>query len=150
MFTRSREITDALGARLLVAVDARVAPATITISRPDCVGAAHACLDMHGAGLLYGFIMAARLALPHGLPDERIGGAFPLRISLRRNPAALVITQAEMERPFEIPATFWDKVYAELCLILAHLRASAESHEIHERKTAEFWRTRHSNDAHSD
>lgn len=123
MFPRTREITDAMGARLRVGIEARPSGALVTLERPDQYGRPCARLDGYGAELLWGYIMAARLALPNDLPDESIGGGFPSRLRLRRDPSvAIVITQADLERPFAIPATFWDRLYAELCLVTAHAR----------------------------
>lgn len=121
---RVRDITDAMGARLRVSIDACPSGARIVVTQPDGRDRPQAVLDGYGAEVLSGYIMSARLALPQGLTDECIGGDHPTRFRLARSPAvALIITQAGLERPFAIPATFWDRLYAELCLVVAHARA---------------------------
>ena len=34
----------------------------------------------------------------------------------------MVLTQATLERPFDISVTFWDRLCGELCLAVAHAR----------------------------
>jgi len=124
VFPRVREITDALGSRLQVSVDTHASGALVSLELPDQRGRPSVRLDGYGSEVLWGYIMSARLALPGGLPEERVGGAVPSRLSLVREPrVAIVMTQADLERPFEIPATFWDRLYAELCVVNAHARA---------------------------
>lgn len=95
----------------------RLGRASIARGRP------RALLDGYGAEVLAGYVMAARLALPQGLADECMGGAFPSRLRMVHKPGvALVITQAGLERPFTISSTFWDRLYAESCIVLAHAR----------------------------
>lgn len=125
-FTRTREITDALGSRLQVCVEAQPTGALVSLRRPDRRGRPCVRLDDYGSEVLWGYIMSARLALPGELPEERVEGAFPSRLSVAREPCvAIMMTQPELERPFELPATFWDRLYAELCLVNAHARAFA-------------------------
>jgi hypothetical protein len=123
VFPRIREITDAMGARLRIIVEAHPGGAMITLERPGQHRQDKAMLDLYAAEVLWGYIMSARLALPGDLPDERIESSFQTRLSLRHEPSVgLMITQSCMERPFEIPATFWDRLYAELCVANAHAR----------------------------
>lgn len=123
MFPRVREITDAMGARLRITVEEHPAGALIVLERPDQRHHERALLDHYAAEVLWGYIMSARLALPGDLPEERTEGAFQTRLCLRHEPSvALVITQPCMERPFAISATFWDRLYAELCMVNAHAR----------------------------
>lgn len=123
MFPRIREITDAFGARLRVSVEQHPAGALVMLELADQHRPLRISLDRYGAEVLWGYIMAVRLAVPGSLPEERIGGQFPSRLCLRRHPrAALVVVQAEAERPFEIAATFWDRLYAELSVVIAHAR----------------------------
>lgn len=124
MFARVREITDALGGRLKVGVDAQPGGVTVVIERPDLRGCPRASLDGYGAEVLCGYIMAARLAGSGSLPDECTDGSCATRLRFNREPRpAIAVIQANLERPFEIPATFWDQLYAELCLVTAHVRA---------------------------
>lgn len=112
-----------MGSRLRLSVEPHAGGALVFLEQFDARGRPRAMLDGYGAEVLVGYIMAARLALPQGLPDEFIGGAYPSRLCLSHKPTvALVITQAELERPFAISATFWDRLYAELCIVVAHTR----------------------------
>jgi hypothetical protein len=123
MFPRVREITDALGGRLRLSVEAHPAGAVVLLERPDQRDCPRVALDGYGAELLWGYIMAARLAMPHGLPDEPIDGRFPATLRVVVKPrVTMLIDQDALERPFELPATFWDRLYAELCLVTAHTR----------------------------
>lgn len=122
-FPRVRDITDAMGSRLRLSVEPHACGARVLLEQPDARGRPRAMLDGYGAEVLAGYIMAARLSLPQGLADECIGGAFPSRLRLSHSPGvALVITQADLERPFAISATFWDRLYAELGIVVAHAR----------------------------
>jgi hypothetical protein len=123
VFARAREITDALGSRLKVSVEEQPGGATVTLERPDLRGRPRVQLDAYGAEVLWGYIMAARLAAPGQLADECTDGSCATRLRLTSEPrAAICVIQAELERPFEIAATFWDQLYAELCLVIAHVR----------------------------
>jgi hypothetical protein len=120
---RIREITDLTGNRLRISVERHPAGALIILERPDAPGVPRAMLDCHGAELLTGFIMAARLAYPHGLDDETVQGIFPARFSLAPGDGvALNIAQRGRPLPFAILASFWDRLYAELCIVVAHGR----------------------------
>lgn len=123
MFPRIREITDAMGARLRISVEEHPTGALVTLQRPDQRRPQQAVLDHYAAEVLWGYIMSARLALPGGLPEEAIQGAFPARLRLQLKPSvALTITQAGSAEPFEISATFWDRLYAEFGVVVAHSR----------------------------
>lgn len=123
MFSRSREISDALGGRLRLSVEGHPSGALVLLERPDQRGCDRALLDGYGAEVLWGYIMAARLALPQTLPEETIGGSFPARLRVARDPStAILIVQDDAEPAFEIAASFWDRLGAELCLVIAHAR----------------------------
>ena len=123
VFSRAREITDALGGRLKVSVEAQADGLTVRLERPDLRGRPRVLLDDYAAEVLWGYIMAARLAVPNHLADECTDGSCATRLRLTCEPRpAISIIQAELERPFEIAATFWDQLYAELCLVIAHVR----------------------------
>ena len=124
MLMRAREITDALGSRLKVGIEPQPQGPITILERPDLRGTPRAALDGYGVEVLWGYIMAARLAGANPLPDECTDGTCATRLRLNREPrAAIAIIQANLERPFEIPSTFWDQLYAELSLVTAHLRA---------------------------
>ncbi|WP_010219809.1 hypothetical protein [Sphingomonas sp. PAMC 26621] len=91
--------------------------------RPDRARYPQAALDGYGAEVLCGYIMAARLALPNPIPDEIVDGAFASRFSLsHRDVVSLVLTQTGARARFEIPPQFWDRLYAELSVVIAHSR----------------------------
>lgn len=123
MFPRIREITDAFGACLRVSVDAHPSGALIVFDRPDRMRYPTAVLDGYGAEVLCGYIMAARLALPNDLPEETVDGPFASRFGLEQGDrTALIVKQSGARHDFEIPAPFWDRLYAELCVVIAHSR----------------------------
>lgn len=121
MFTRIREIIDPFGRRLRLSVEPHPAGALVTVDRPDVAGEPRVLLSGYGAEVLSGYIMAARLAVPSQLPDETIGGRFAATLRLSSEPAAAIELRQE-EAALEVPAPFWDKLYAELCLVGAHAR----------------------------
>jgi len=123
MFSRIREITDPYGMMLRVSVEPHPVGALVSLERSDQTDQPGVVLDCYGAEVLSGYIMAARLAVPNPLPEERCGGRFPSQLRLTQAPDTLIeIHQGEFGRHFEIPALFWDKLYAELCMVVAHAR----------------------------
>ena len=123
MFPRIREIIDPFGRRLRLSVEPHPIGAIVEFQRPDEADSPRVLLDGYGAEIVSGYIMAARLALPHPLPDEAIDGHFAVRLRLTHEPkVAIEIGQQGAGRSLEIPAPFWDKLYAELCLVIAHAR----------------------------
>lgn len=125
---RIREITDPFGMRLRVSVEPHPQGALIALERHDLPERPRVMLDGYGGELLSGFIMAARLALPHPLPDEHCAGSFALKLSLTHDPkVSIVLRQDESGEAIDIPAPFWDKLYAELCLVIPHARELTRS-----------------------
>jgi len=123
VFPRVREITDAMGARMRIRVERHPAGALVTLEHRNCRRSQEAILDHYGAEVLWGYIMSARLALPGGLPDETVEGSFKARLRLELEPSVtLTISQPDSAQPFEIPSTFWDRLYAEFCVVVAHSR----------------------------
>lgn len=122
MFPRIREITDAFGGRLQVSVEEHPSGALIVLERPDMIGRPRILLDGYGVDVLSGYIMSARLAVPHPLPDEPIDGTFATRFRLELNPCAALALSQSNGPVLDIPAPFWDRLYAELCLVAAHAR----------------------------
>lgn len=123
VFPRIREIIDEDGGRLRVSVAVDPGGALITLELPDRPDALRLVLDPLGAELLGSYIMSARLALPHGLPDEDTQRGLTRRFRLVVAPAPVIeVTQGTSAEPFQIPARYWDKLYAELCLVVAHTR----------------------------
>jgi len=122
LFPRIREITDAFGSRLRVSVEEHPAGALVVLERPDVSGRPRVLLDGYGVDVLSGYIMSARLAVPHALPDEQVDGKFGTRFALALQPAACLGLKQQGETALDIPAPFWDRLYAELCLVTAHAR----------------------------
>jgi len=126
--SRIREITDPFGMRLRVSVERHPRGALIALERHDLPHQPRVLLDGYGGELLSGFIMAARLALPHPLPDEHCAGTFGLKLSLTHDPkVSITLRQDESGETIDIPAPFWDKLYAELCLVIPHARELTRS-----------------------
>lgn len=123
MFPRIREITDPFGMMLRISVEPHPVGALVALERSDQADRPKVLLDCYGAELLSGYIMAARLALPDALPEESCGGRYPSQMRMTQDPkTSIEIRQSELGHLFEIPAPFWDKLYAELCMVLAHAR----------------------------
>ncbi|WP_294056621.1 hypothetical protein [Sphingomonas sp.] len=129
VFPRIREITDAFGSRLRVSVDRHPDGALVVLERPDAPTRERALLDAYGADVLAAYIMSARLAVPHPLPDEHVDGNFGTCISLKLEPCAALQLAQPGRQPLEIPAPFWDRLYAELNLVAAHGRELARRAE---------------------
>ena len=123
MPTRIREIIDPFGMRLRVSIHPDPQGALIALERSDVAGTPRVLLDGYGGELLSGFIMAARLALPHPLPNEQCDGTYAAELRLTHAPKVIIqVRQPQAGQEIEIPAPFWDKLYAELCLVLPHDR----------------------------
>lgn len=122
MFPRIREITDAFGGRLRVSVEEHPSGALVVLERPDIRARPRVLLDGYGVDVLSGYIMSARLAVPHALPDEQVDGTFETRFQLELEPAASLSLSQAGQSALAIPAPFWDRLYAELCLVAAHAR----------------------------
>ncbi|AQR73620.1 hypothetical protein [Sphingomonas sp. LM7] len=129
MFPRIREITDAFGGKLRVSVEEHPSGALVVLERPDMTGRPRILLDGYGTDVLAGYIMSARLAVPHDLPDEHVDGTFSTRFALGLEPRAALELSQDGDTMLEIPAPFWDRLYAELCLVAAHARELARRAE---------------------
>ncbi len=122
MFPRVREIIHSNGERLRVSVHACSGGAVTVIEHPVRRGSGQVMLDAVGVELLGGYLMSARLALPAGLPEERMIGSLGASFQLDLEPEPCIHIRQDGGRAVEIPACFWDKLYAELCLVVAHSR----------------------------
>ncbi|AXK44165.1 hypothetical protein DVR09_16990 (plasmid) [Erythrobacter aureus] len=123
MFPRVREISDSFGATMRMSVEPNPSGALVVIDWMDKPHAGKLILDGYGADMLLGFIMSARLASPGSMPEEVVDGKYPTRFQLEAEPeAAVVVDQLHGAGPFYIPASLWDRTYAELCLVCAHAR----------------------------
>jgi hypothetical protein len=130
VFPRVRDIIDTLGARLRVSIDAHPGGALIVLEDPAGSEDERIMLDPYGTELLGGYIMSARLALPSGLPDEYSEGPFSSRFQLVCEPVPRIVITQQHGRRFTIAAPFWDKLYAELCLVIAHSRSLSRALEM--------------------
>lgn len=122
MFPRIREITDAFGGRLRVSVEEHPSGALIVLERPDLGVRPRVLLDGYGVDVLAGYIMSARLSVPQPLPDEHVDGMFGTRLRLEVDPSAMLVLTQDGGSGIEIAAPFWDRLYAELCIVAAHAR----------------------------
>ncbi|MBA4763228.1 hypothetical protein [Sphingomonas sp.] len=120
---RIREIIDATGIRLRVTLDAGAHGPSLRLGRPDLE--AEVRLDVHGADLLCGYLIAARLAGRQQLPDETSYGPLAATFSLAHDPVVRIEVRRHLldDAMLTIPATMWDRLYAELCIVGAHARA---------------------------
>ena len=70
--------------------------------------------------------LKSRLAATQGLPEEYVDGPFATSFRLEVEPCSmLALNQGPARQDLEIPAPFWDRLYAELCLVGAHARELA-------------------------
>lgn len=122
MLPRVREIIHAGGERLRVSVHACTSGPVTVIEHPVRRGGGQVMLDAVGVELLGGYLMSARLALPGGLPEERVIGALSAAFRLVSEPKPVIRICQDDNRNIEIPHGFWDRLYAELCLVTAHSR----------------------------
>lgn len=123
IFPRIREISDSFGTTIRVSVEPDPTGALVVIDRLDRKEQPKVVLDSYGADILLGFIMSVRLAVPGEMTLEEIDGRFPTRFGLEcgREPAILV-DQLHSDGPFRIPASLWDRTYADLIIVCAHAR----------------------------
>lgn len=126
MFSRIRDIEDGQGACLRISMSAHADSATVTLERRDQPPYPSARLSLSGAELLSGFLMSARLSAPHTMPDEEIACPPVVRFHLDYAPHARVVIEQDDRFPLSIEARLWDRLYAELCLVIAHGRALAQ------------------------
>jgi hypothetical protein len=75
-------------AALRVSVEEHPSGALVVLERPDMAGRPRILLDGYGVDVLSGYIMSARLAVPHDLPDEHVDGIFGTRFRLGLEPCA--------------------------------------------------------------
>lgn len=124
-YPRVREITDSLGAQLRVSLEPHPGcGAMITLQRIDQSHRPRTFLDGLGTEVLLGFIMSARMALPASVPEEAVEGAFPVQMTLLHQPkVAIEIVQKSDGGAMEIPAPFWDRLCAELMLVIPYARS---------------------------
>lgn len=118
MAYRIRELTDAGGARTRLSIVAGDAGVLLRLERPEAPDDALE-LDLYGAEILAGFILSARLSHPDPQPEERTHGPHSARYRLVRGRIEVEQGRAMLA----VPASFWDRLYAELDLAIPHARA---------------------------
>ena len=123
IFSRSREIIDAFGLRLQLRAERHPGAMSVTFARPDLSGRPHLTLDQYGADVLAGFVMSARLAGKGDLPDEHLAGPHGIVLRLVRDPVSAILVEKPSGPALAIPSGLWDRLFAELCIILAHGRS---------------------------
>jgi hypothetical protein len=128
LFSRTRDIEDDTGACLRISLNAHPTGIIVTLERRDQGQSPAARLSLNGAEILSAFIMAARLAAPQALPDELAGPPCPTRFRLDCKEGARVLIEQDNRFPLCIEARLWDRLYAELCLLLAHGRVHTQPH----------------------
>lgn len=122
MYSRTRDIEDSGGTCLRVSISAHRNGALVTLERRDQPHRPSALLSLHGAEILNGFIMSARLSTPYPMPDEASDQPFPALFRLDTTPQARVVIEQEDRPHLSIETPLWDRLYAELCLVIAHGR----------------------------
>lgn len=121
---RIRDIKHASGKVLRIGLDRDGGEDSMIIQLSDPLepSGAPVLLDLYGAELLAGFVMSARLALAGDLAEEQCGGTLGCRLRLRRGAGETAIELTQGAKPLRVPAPLWDRLYAELMLVLAHGR----------------------------
>ncbi|GAA4009833.1 hypothetical protein GCM10022280_03610 [Sphingomonas swuensis] len=121
---RIRDIVHASGRRLRIGLDRGSADEAMVIqlSDPERPGKEPVLLDLYGAELLAGFLMNARLATRGELADEMCGGLLGCRLRLASDGGEAAVELFQHAEALRVPQPFWDRLYAELTLALAHGR----------------------------
>lgn len=120
---RVREMEDAFGMVMTLSVEPHPGGATILIER--CDTQQNVMMDAYGAEILAAMLLLARMNSPDPVPDERLGGRFPLHIALVVDPFPHVAIIAKDGNDIQIPVHLWDRLYLELMLASAHAREMA-------------------------
>ncbi len=131
MYARTRDIEDGRGVCIRISVSPHPSGAIVSLERRDQLHRPSVLLSLSGTEILNGFIMAARLTSPHAMPDETTGSPFSARFYLEAHPIARVVIEQDDNFPLSIDARLWDRLYAELCLVIAHGRAFALQAQYH-------------------
>jgi hypothetical protein len=94
----------------------------VRLCNPGCGLFGAISLDLYGAELLAGFLMSARLAAIGELSDERCNGNYPLRLRHYATGGNVRIELEQFGERLILARNLWDRLYAELQLMLAHGR----------------------------
>lgn len=131
MFIRTRDIEDSSGTCLRVRLSAHTGDAEVKLERRDQDHRPSVSLSLAGTEILSGFLMAARLSAPRPLPDEITEYPCPTLFRLECTDETKLIIEQEGRHRLLIDQWLWDRLYAELCLVLAHGREQREQHKYH-------------------
>lgn len=129
LYARIRDLEDSGGICLRISMAPHPEGVMVTLERRDRPHHPQVILGLCGAEILAGFLMAARLSMPHGMPDEIVEGSFPVRFHLDCDPSLRVTIDPDDGTLFFIDEPLWDRLYAELCLVTAHGRELARRTE---------------------
>lgn len=94
----------------------------IRLGDPGRNGAGTIMLDLYGGELLAAFLMGARLSRLGELADERCNGDFPLHLRLSARGGEMRVEIDQLGHRLDLAQPLWDRLYAELQLVLAHGR----------------------------
>ena len=94
----------------------------IRLGDPLRVCPAAILLDVNGAELLAAFLMSARLAAVGELAEESCNGDYPYRLRLSAQAGVARVEIDQLGQQLLIARSLWDRLYAELQLVLAHSR----------------------------
>ena len=121
---RVRDIIHRDGRRIRIALAPREGGdgPLIRLSDPNRANGGTIMLDLYGADLLAGFLMSARLSKLGELSDERCNGDCPLRLRLSAVGGEARIELDQLGQRLVVGRPLWDRVYAELQMVLAHGR----------------------------
>ena len=121
---RIRDIVHVSGPALRIGLnDSGEGHLALHLSDPAKLQASTVQLDLYGGELLAGFVLTARLASPdEDIAEERSGGPFGCRISLRGKTRRASIDIRQAGQSLIVSNLLWDRLYAELLIALAHGR----------------------------
>lgn len=94
----------------------------IRLGTPDRAFPATIILDLYGADLLAAFLMSARVAKVGELAEERCHGDWPLVLRLNAKGGEVRVELDQLGQRLHLPKAIWDRLYAELQMVLAHGR----------------------------
>ncbi|GAA4032957.1 hypothetical protein GCM10022281_10890 [Sphingomonas rosea] len=121
---RLRELSCGIRHRLRLALEATATgePPLVRLGLPAEVGGPSVLLDLYGAELLSGFLLSARVAGAGLVAPEEGLGDYPFSLRLTRAGEEGVIEIVQGAEKLAVVQPLWDRLYAELLLVLAHGR----------------------------
>jgi hypothetical protein len=121
---RVRDIIHPVGGRLRIVLDREPGTAAPIgrLSDPGRPERPVILLDGLGLDLLAGFLLNAGLADHGRLADEESQSDWPLRLRLVDEQGRASVVLYQEKRMLAVPDVFWDRLYGELLLVVAHAR----------------------------